>query len=194
MRVKVLIIGLLAGLAMAIPAHAQGDSPFVGQIDIVGFNFAPVGWAECEGQLLPISQYEALFSLIGTTYGGDGVNTFALPDLRGRMAIHQGDGPGLAPYVMGQASGEETVTLTLNQIPSHSHAVLAGGAADSLSPSGTTWGSSPTNLYSSTGANPVAMSGAMIGPAGGGQPHNNIPPYLTVNFIISLFGIFPSQS
>lgn len=192
MRLKVLIIGLLAGLAMAMPAHAQ-DSPFVGQIDIVGFNFAPVGWAECDGQLLPISQYEVLFNLIGTTYGGDGQNTFALPDLRGRMAIHQGEGAGLAPYVIGQMGGEETVTLTINQIPAHSHAVLAGGAADSLSPSDTTWGSSPTNLYSSTGASPVAMSGATIGAAGGGQPHNNIPPYLTINFIISLFGIYPSQ-
>ena len=189
MRVKLLIIGLLAALAMAMPAHAQSDQPFIGQIDIVAFNFAPVGWHVCDGSLLPISENDALFTLIGTTYGGDGETTFALPDLRGRMAIHQGLG-----HVIGESAGEETVTLTLNQIPAHSHAVLAGAAADSLSPSGTTWGSSPTNLFSSTGANPVKMSGATIGSAGGGQPHDNIPPYLTVNFIISLFGVFPSQN
>lgn len=188
MRAKLLILGLLVALGMAVPTRAQ-DSPFVGQIDIVAFNFAPAGWAECDGSLRAISQYEALFNLIGTTYGGDGESTFALPDLRGRMAIHQGNG-----HVIGQSAGEETVTLTLNQIPAHSHAVLVGGAADSLSPSSTTWGSSPTNLYSSTGTNPVAMSSAAIGAVGGGQPHDNIPPYLTVNFIISLFGVFPSQS
>jgi microcystin-dependent protein len=197
------ILGLLALLMLAVPVHAQ-DSPFVGQIDIVGFNFAPVGWMICEGQLLPISEYETLFNLIGTTYGGDGQSTFALPDLRGRMAIHQGFN-GVSGYVIGQQGGEETVTLTLNQIPTHTHAAMGSSAAASTlgpgSSGGSEWATTTTYLYSSGGpslSNSAVTSGAMeggtIGSTGGGQPHENRPPFLVVNFIISLFGVYPSQS
>jgi microcystin-dependent protein len=189
-----LILSAIALFLVAIPAHAQ--QPFVGQIDIVGFNFAPQGWAFCDGSLMAISNNPTLFTLIGTTYGGDGQNTFALPDLRGRMAIHQGAGLG-QDYVMGQKEGEEQVTLTLNQMPIHSHTVSGSSAkADSLGPGLAEWASTTVFLYSSTGpnpANPAAMKSAAIGAMGGGQPFENLPPYLAVNFIISLFGVFPSQ-
>jgi microcystin-dependent protein len=192
-----LILVVFAVFMAAVPAHAQGDQ-FVGQIDIVAFNFAPEGWAFCQGQLMPISENPALFELIGTTYGGDGQDTFALPDLRGRMAIHQGQGPGLSNYVMGQVGGVEQVTLTLNQIPSHTHTAMGSSApATTLGPGssgGSEWATTTTFLYSSTGSNLVAMGGGTIGAAGGGQPHDNMPPYLVMNFIISLFGIFPSQN
>jgi microcystin-dependent protein len=194
---RILILGLFALFMTVVPAHAQGDQ-FVGQIDIVGFNFAPAGWEFCQGQLLPISEFETLFNLIGTTYGGDGQSTFALPDLRGRMAIHQGQGPGLSDYIMGEQGGVEQVTLTLNQIPVHTHAAMGSTApASTLGPGssgGSEWATTTTFLYSSTGSNLMAMGGGTIGAAGGGGPHDNMPPYLVLNFIISLFGIFPSQS
>jgi len=193
---RILILSVLALFMVAIPAHAQ--QPFVGQIDIVGFNFAPNGWAFCDGSLLPISGNETLFNLIGTTYGGDGQNTFALPDLRGRMAIHQGQGPGLQNYTVGQSGGEEQVTLTLNQLPIHSHPAFGSSAkADSLGPGLAEWATTTVFLYSSTGPNaasPVAMKSAAIGAMGGGQPFDNLPPFLAVNFIISLFGVFPSPN
>jgi microcystin-dependent protein len=172
-------------------------TPFVGEIRIFAGNFAPRGYAFCNGQLLPISQNQALFSLIGTFYGGDGKATFALPDLRGRVPIHMGQGPGLSPYVQGQLGGAENVTLLSTQIPAHSHpvnAIAAGG--NSASPSGSLPAieSTGTSLdYSSGGAN-ATMSSAMIGGNSGGQPHSNIQPYLTVNFIIALQGVFPSRN
>ncbi len=191
MRIATLLV-LLALLFVALPAQAQGTQ-FIGQIDIVAFNFAPEGWAICDGQLLSIAQNPALFDLVGTTYGGDGVSTFALPDLRGRIAIHQGQGPGMANYVMGQSSGEEQVTLTLNQLPVHTHAPMASSSpANALGPSSAVWGTTTTFLYSSTGT-PVPMNASAIGATGGGGPHENRPPFLVMNFIISLFGIFPSQ-
>jgi microcystin-dependent protein len=191
MRIATLLV-LTALLLFAVPAHAQ-DNQFIGQIDIVGFNFAPTGWAICNGQIMSIAQNTALFSLLGTTYGGDGVTTFALPDLRGRMAIHQGQGPGLANYIIGQLSGEEQVTLTLNQLPNHTHLPMGSSStANALSPSSAVWATTTTFLYSSTGT-PVPMTAA-IGATGGGGPHENRPPFLVMNFIISLFGVFPSQT
>jgi len=151
-------------------------------------NFPPVGWAFCQGQLLPISENEVLFQLIGTTYGGDGQSTFALPDLRGRVPIHQGSG-----FVIGQLAGEETHTLTVNEIPAHSHAVTALTTANSASASGTVYGGNGSiNFYVPTPS--AQMNASMIGLAGGSQPHDNMMPTVFVNFIISLFGIFPTQN
>jgi len=152
-------------------------------------NFAPAGWMFCEGQLLPISEFETLFNLIGTTYGGDGQSTFALPDLRGRLPIHQGNG-----FTLAETGGVETVTLTVSQIPAHSHAPLCSSNAGNQSgPGNGVWAVSNSNLYSDVAPN-IAMSPAALGPTGGSQPHDNFMPYLCVDFIISMFGIFPSQT
>ncbi len=164
------------------------SQPFVGEIRIFGGNFAPQGWAFCDGSLLSISQNETLFNLIGTTYGGDGQQTFALPDLRGRIPIHQGNG-----FTLAQSGGAETVTLTVSQLPSHSHFPQANSAGGSDNPAGNVWAKSNAKAYSSNTPN-VAMDPAALGNAGGSQPHDNMMPFLAVNFILSLFGIFPSQS
>jgi microcystin-dependent protein len=186
------IVGLFVLLVLVVPAQAQ--DPFIGQIDIVGFNFAPSGWAVCDGSLQAIDQNTALFNLIGTTYGGDGQSTFALPDLRGRMAIGAGQGPGLQSYSVGQMGGEEQVTLNLSQLPLHSHAAIGTTArASALGPGNSEWATTTVFLYSSTGTIPVAMNSGAIGAVGGGQAHENRPPFLVMNFIISLFGVFPSQ-
>ncbi len=165
-------------------------SPFIGEIRMFGGNFAPAGWAFCDGQLLPISENTALFNLIGTTYGGDGQSTFALPDLRGRVPVHQS-----TFYTIGQVGGVETVTLTTNQMPAHGH------AAQASTDQGTQGNPAGNVLANSQGAKPYiedvptgAMSAQSIGPAGGSQPHDNLAPFLCVSFIISLFGIFPSQT
>jgi microcystin-dependent protein len=161
--------------------------PYVGEIRMFAGNFQPAGWMVCWGQELPISEYETLFMLIGTTYGGDGQSTFALPDLRGRLPVHQGNG-----YVLGEMGGTEQVTLTLQQIPQHSHAP-AGAAAtgDSPDPAGRTW--APSSLKQFSDADPsVAMAPSALAGAGGSQPHENMPPFLCVTFIISLYGIFPT--
>jgi microcystin-dependent protein len=165
--------------------------PYVGEIRMFAGNFAPAGWMFCEGQLLPISENEVLFQLIGTTYGGDGQSTFALPDLRGRLPLHQGNGFGLA--AMG---GAEEVTLTTNQIPAHSHPFLASSASgNTSSPQNNTVaqtdGTIQLYIADAPGAN---MNPAAIAPTGGSQPHTNFQPYLCVSFIISLFGIFPSPT
>lgn len=152
-----------------------------------GGNFAPVGWALCNGALMAISQYEVLFQLIGTTYGGDGQNTFALPDLRGRLPVHQASG-----FVIGQLAGTETVTLTTNQMPQHTHQVVARTSATAGSPSGDVYGGNTDSIYTATTS--AQMNAGVIGVGGGGQPHDNMMPYLVVNFIISLEGIFPSQN
>ncbi len=168
--------------------------PYIGQIMAFGGTFAPQGWALCDGSLLPISQYDALFSLIGTTYGGDGQTTFALPDLRGRAALHQGQGPGLGNYILGQSGGAEAVTLTANQLPPHSHPVLGySGGGDNAHPSGAVWAASSTNLYTAGAAANAAMEATSIAPSGGSQPHDNMLPFLTLNFCIALEGIYPSQ-
>jgi microcystin-dependent protein len=167
---------------------------FVGEIRMFGGNFAPAGWAFCNGQLLDISQNSTLFNLIGTTYGGDGTTTFALPDLQGRLPVHQGTGAGLSNRVIGEKSGVETVTLITTQIPSHAHTALGQSATGNQpSPAGNVWAASSLNQFSSSAAN-VAMNAASIGNSGGSQPHSNFMPYLCINFIISLFGIFPSRN
>jgi microcystin-dependent protein len=166
-------------------------SPYVGEIRLFGGNFAPAGWALCQGQLLPISQNITLFQLIGTTYGGDGQSTFALPDLRGRVPVHQGNG-----FVIGQLAGEEQHTLTVNEIPAHRHAVSALTNANSESANGTVYGgNTQDSIYTANpNSNGTPMAANMIGSAGGSQPHDNMMPTVAVNFIISLFGIFPTQN
>lgn len=164
------------------------SQPFVGEIRMVGFNFPPVGWALCDGSLLAISENTVLFELIGTTYGGDGQNTFALPDLRGRLPFHQGPG-----FVIGQVGGTETVTLTTSQIPAHTHQVAGASLATSASPAGAVpavWGDGEYSTAATNGA----LAPAAVGGSGGSQPHDNLSPFLVINFAISLFGIFPTQA
>ena len=166
--------------------------PYVGEIRMFAGNFAPAGWMFCEGQLLPISEYETLFNLIGTTYGGDGQSTFALPDLRGRLPLHQGNG-----FTLAETGGAETVTLTVNQIPAHTHALLAtGNNASGTAPATQVFAASSEVTVSPYGSDApqITVSPQMVGSTGGSQPHNNFQPYLCVDFIISLFGIFPSQT
>jgi len=168
--------------------------PYIGQIMMVGFNFAPRGWALCNGQLLSIAQNTALFSLLGTYYGGDGRTTFGLPDLRGRMPIHQGQGSGLTNRTIGQPGGEETVSLSSTQMPQHTHLVAAqSGPGNSTNPTNNypAASSARDNIYSNT-AN-TTMNAQMDAPSGGGQPHDNMSPYLTINFIIATEGIFPPR-
>lgn len=173
--------------------------PFVGEIRLLPYNFAPLNWHDCDGSLLPISEYDTLFNLIGTTYGGDGQNTFALPDLRGRLPIHQGTGPGLSTYSMGQLAGTETVTLTSGQMPAHTHTVVETSAVATTGTPGDNvelGAISGDSMYTSdiSGLTPFAAAGSMISSAGGSQPHDNTMPTLTVRFCISLYGIYPSQS
>ncbi len=164
--------------------------PYVGEIRMFAGNFAPAGWMFCEGQLLPISEYETLFNLIGTTYGGDGQSTFALPDLRGRVPIHFGNG-----FTLAETGGVETITLTVSQIPAHSHPLLASSSpGTSNTPvSNLTAESASINTYIQDVTN-SNMSPSAVTSIGGSQPHDNFQPYLCVDFIISLFGIFPSQT
>jgi microcystin-dependent protein len=169
------------------------SQPFIGEIRLGGWNFAPQGWALCDGQLLPISQYAPLFQLIGTTYGGDGVNTFGLPNLQSRIPVHQGTSPNGIPYVIGELAGTETVTLNTNQIPAHSHNLAAqSGAGAQPSPAGGLWANSSLNQYSA-GTPTAQMAPTSLQNFGGSQPHDNLPPYQVVNYIIALFGIFPTQ-
>lgn len=170
------------------------SDPFIGEIRLVGFNFAPAGWALCDGQLLSIAENDALFTLIGTTYGGDGENTFALPDFRSRIPIHQGTGSSGTTYTIGENAGTETVTLTVNQIPAHAHPAQAqSGAGNQAGPGGNIWASSNLNQYNSSAAD-SDMNAQAITSTGGSQPHDNMMPFLTINFVISLFGIYPSQN
>lgn len=167
--------------------------PFIGTIALFGFNFAPNGWAHCHGQLISIQQNSALFALLGTLYGGDGVTTFALPDLRGRAPIGFGQGPAQPNYLMGQTGGTPAVTLTSPQMPHHSHGVSTADAATSKMPTGnlpaiSTGGAS----YGPTAAG--SMAPAMVQPAGGNQPHENMSPYLAGNWCIALVGVFPARS
>ncbi len=167
--------------------------PYVGEIRMFAGNFAPAGWMFCEGQLLPISEYDTLFNLIGTTYGGDGQSTFALPDLRGRLPIHQGNG-----FILAETGGAETITLTVSQIPAHSHPLLAStDLGSSPDPAGNVLATSRTagvDLYLEQTPPNATMAANSISSVGGSQPHDNFQPYLCVDFIISLFGIFPSPT
>jgi len=172
--------------------------PFVAEIRIFPFNFAPKGWAWCDGQLLPLSQNTALFSLLGTTYGGDGKSNFALPDLQGRVPMHPGQGPGLSLHDLGETGGSETVTLLESEIPAHSHAISAStNAADeegTKQPVGAIPGSQQgSNQLYTTFANPAPFNAQSLPPAGGSQPHNNMQPYLTCYFCIALQGVFPPR-
>ncbi len=174
------------------------QDPWLGEIALVAFNFAPQGWAFCNGQLLSISQNTALFSLLGTTYGGDGVTNFALPNLQSRVPLHFGQGTGLSPYTLGQTAGVESVTLQTPQIPAHAHsytpqATTAAGAA--ISPAGAVWAASGTGdtIYQKAASN-TTMAAQTIGNTGGGQAHENRQPLLALNYIIALAGIFPSRS
>jgi microcystin-dependent protein len=174
--------------------------PFIGQILLVGFNFAPVNWHLCDGTLLPIQQYPALFSLLGTYYGGDGVNNFALPDLRSRVPVGIGQGVGLTNYTIGQTAGAETVTLLASQMPSHNHAISADNAitngaatpANNYLAAGSSGGRAINN-YSTAVAAPAVLNGNSVSFAGANQAHNNIQPVLALNYIIALQGIFPSR-
>jgi microcystin-dependent protein len=174
---------------------------FVGQIQAFGFNFAPVGWALCQGQLLNISSNAALFSLLGTTFGGNGQTTFGLPDLRGRVSNSQGQGLGLANYAMGELAGTENVTLNLTQIPAHNHLIaLNNSQGTSPTPSGNVpagvsfaRGQTPPNIYAGS-SDGTTLKPTALSPAGGSLPHSNLQPYLTVNFCIALQGMYPSRS
>jgi microcystin-dependent protein len=173
------------------------SEPFLGEIRMFGGNFAPTGWAMCNGQLMAISQNTALFSILGTTFGGNGTTTFGLPDMRGRVPVHQGSGPGLSTYVLGEMTGSENVTLTQNQMPIHSHIVNAdSNAGGKTTPTsnfpGAVSGTAAEKIYSS--ANTTTMNPAMIANAGGSQPFPIIQPILCVTFIIALVGIFPSRN
>ena len=173
--------------------------PFVAEIRIFPFNFAPKGWAFCDGQLLPLSQNTALFSLLGTTYGGDGKSTFALPDLQGNAAMHPGQGPGLSLHDLGETGGSESVTLLQSEMPAHAHAVgrALNDAGNTISPANAVWAQSAAGR----GAAALYKDGAPTGPvqlqslavSGGGLPHNNMQPYLTLNFCIALQGVFPAR-
>jgi microcystin-dependent protein len=171
--------------------------PFVAEIRIFAFNFAPKGWAFCDGQLLPISQNTALFSLLGTTYGGDGKSNFALPNMQGNAPMHPGQGLGLSLHDLGETGGSDTVTLLESEIPSHSHALRANAVAgDTNAPSsGVSLARSKnaTAYQSNTTQNLVFLSDQAVAPAGSSQPHNNLMPYLTLNFCIALQGVFPPR-
>ena len=162
--------------------------PYIGEIQVFPFGFAPRGWAQCNGQLLPINQYQALFSLLGTMYGGNGQTTFALPDLRGRVPVGVGNG-----FVQGQRAGEEAHTLILSEMPAHVHQAIASSAPPSSpNPSGAAWANTGADAYAASPNAP--MAGNAVAPAGGSQPHENRSPYLTLNFCIALVGIYPSRS
>lgn len=182
------------------------SNPFLGELRIFAGNFNPRGWAFCAGQLLPISQNDALYALIGTTFGGDGVTTFGLPDLRGRSVIGQGTGPGLSSYVVGQESGTESVTLTTNQLPAHNHTLVAynvdataatpGPSVALANPTDAISGQSSLFYLDTTAVNPnsPALPADTISAAGGNQPHDNMAPSLVLNYIIALEGVFPSRN
>lgn len=173
------------------------SEPFVGQIIAVGFNFAPIGWALCNGQSVSISEYSALYALIGTTYGGNGQTTFNLPNLQGRAAINQGQAPGLSSYTLGQAAGTESVTLTTNQMPQHTHAVMGTSVAatSAIPTTNSLLGSTSANVdVYATMANPVTLAPQSISQfPGGSQPHENQQPYQVINYLIALQGIYPTQ-
>ena len=175
------------------------SNPFVAEIRIFAGNFAPLGWATCDGQLLPLQQNTALFSLLGTTYGGDARTNFALPNMQGSAPLQPGQGPGLSLYDLGQVGGEQFVTLQQTEIPAHAHNVVAGGSsgvaasANRSDPTGAVWAATKGAIYASA-ADSAQMSPFALGVAGSDQPHNNMPPYLALTFIIAMQGVFPPRS
>ena len=191
---KILLFFVIVFFSSTTTVKAQAE-PYIGQISIYAFNFAPRGWMPCDGRLLPIAQYQALFALIGTTYGGDGRTTFALPDLRGRIVVGAGNGPGLTPRTIGEMSGTETNTLLVTNLPPHNHAIKAVTSEGNQN--------SPTNNlpadtktldkeYSNAAAN-TTMKASMVGNTGNGTPVNNMQPYLSIGYYIATVGIFPSR-
>ena len=174
------------------------SNPFLAEIRIFPFNFAPKGWASCDGQILPLSQNTALFSLLGTTYGGDGKSNFALPNMQGNAPMHPGQGPGLSLHDLGETGGSETVTLLQSEIPSHAHAFMASTTASTKpNPAGNALArvsGGATPYASPTGAPLVQFSDSALAPTGGSQPHNNMQPYLTLNFCIALQGVYPPRT
>lgn len=173
-------------------------NPFLGEIRAVGFNFAPTGWALCNGQLMSISQNTALFSLLGTYYGGDGKTTFALPNLQGCAPMHQGNGAGLTPRTIGEIGGETSVTLLQTHIPLHAHAPMSAATSNAESPAGAVFGGGGGRgrepAYAPMSSSTAQMNTQAVGITGSNQPHNNLPPYLTLNFIIALQGVYPTRS
>lgn len=178
-------------------------TPYLGQISMFGGNYAPTGWTFCNGQLMPINQYQALFTLLGTTYGGNGIQNFALPNLISRLPVHVGQGPGLSPYVLGQVGGATDVTITTQTMPAHTHTLNATRSPANANTVGNTalpgTPASPGLFYASTGSgqpalNTYNMATGAVGPAGGSTPHTNLMPSLCITFIIALQGIFPSRS
>lgn len=203
-KYAILLIFLVLGLKAVGPAPALASEPFIGEVRIFAGNFAPRGWAFCDGQLLQISQNTALFSILGTTYGGDGRTTLGLPDLRGRAPMHPGNGPGLTSRQLGERGGTETVVLSIAQIPTHNHAIEARGssaAGDSASPTNKTWavtsdGGSDYATPPIDAADQVQMStnAVRLGAMGSNQAHDNMPPFQVLNYIIALQGIYPSRN
>ena len=169
--------------------------PFVAEIRVFGFNFAPRGWAFCNGQIMPISQNTALFSLLGTTYGGDGKSTFALPNLLGSAAMHPGQGQGLSLRDLGEVSGSETITLLTSEMPAHNHSLAStNDDGNNTNPGGRYFGRGNALYLNPSGQQQVQMAQQMLYPAGSSLPHNNMQPYLTLNFCIALQGVFPPRS
>lgn len=170
------------------------SQPYIGEIRMFAGNFAPAGWAFCDGSVLPISEYETLFQLIGTTYGGDGQDTFAVPNLGGRIPLHQGTGPGGTTFQIGDVAGSELAPVTAQQVPQHTHPIAAAASATTTTAAGNViagWQDAP---YSTSGVTPTTQLSPMLAQSGGSQPHENLQPYLAVAFIISLFGVFPSTT
>jgi microcystin-dependent protein len=194
-RMLVLALSVISLFSLVPMARAQGAGaePYLGEIVAVPYDFAPRGYAFCAGQLMSIAQNTALFSLLGTTYGGNGQTTFALPDLRGRSAISSGQGPGLAPKTLGEVGGEETVTLLVTQMPAHNHTVQASSSTGSISsPVGNAWAAQARSpIYSASAGTTMALGATSV--AGGSQPHDNQSPYLVMNYVIATQGIYPSR-
>jgi microcystin-dependent protein len=177
-------------------AATAGMEPFIGEMMMTGANFCPRGWTDANGQLLAVSQNQALFSLLGTTYGGDGRTTFGLPDMRGRVAIHTGQGPGLTNRKQGNKGGTETHTLNVNELPSHTHNLMAASAtATSKSPNGKVLAKAKRNVYAPSSSGSMSqLAPTSIGTVGNSQPHNNMQPFLTIRYCIALQGIYPSRN
>lgn len=190
------VLSIFVALIVSKPVQATTDalSPMLGEMKWVAFNYAPRGWAKCEGQLLAISQNSALFSLLGTTYGGDGRTTFALPDMRGRIMVHAGNGPGLSPRRLGEKSGEENHTLNTVSMPNHSHTVMAtSNTGNSTAPDSAVVASQQRSKYFTTNTSNVNLDSSAISSTGGSQGHNNMAPTNTLTCIIALQGLYPSR-
>ena len=198
MRLKHMISSVVAATMLAavpVKQASAGFEPFIGEIMWVGYTFCPRGWAEAQGQLLPISENIALFSLYGTTYGGDGRTTFALPDLRGRVSVGQGTGPGLTQRREGQSMGSETETLTAQQMPSHNHLINASQGAAYGDPAGSILGGpGRTRIYDAPGTASTTLDNSAVNNTGGGLPHNNMQPSVVLRACVALVGIFPSRN